>query len=299
MCFDPKLELKLNDYTHMKMGKKVGDSIISSLDRAENYIYIISPYISASMVKKLKNIKELKPNLDIKLLFADKKDFLNDETYQKLLSELISYNWKEDTERKNENIKNIKSFKNKIQILNFLTVSLIILLGCIFYFFRVIPKFLIPSNFLIAPIFFLWFLFFNNQVFSWKKKIKLLENEKTVTPEFNKLLDFKFVKHYDISDNLNKTISLNFPHVKLFLMDFKSNSGKTINKAFWGSANFTYLGLNENFESIVETIDNNLISSLQNFFHDMYAHNFLLHDNYQIADYLFKKRLLKNYSSKL
>lgn len=295
MHCEPKVELKLNDYTHMKMGKKIGENITSSIDRAENYIYIISPYVSASMIKKLHNIKKLKPNLDIKLLFADKKDFLNDVPYQNLFSELINYQWKEDTDKKNKNIETIKLLKNKIKNFHIFIGIFLVLLCCIYYFFRNIPKFLIPSYFLIIPLFFIGFFFFSNKIFSCKEKIKLIQNEKTVIPEFIKSLDFKFVKHYDGND---KPSALHFPHVKLFLMDFKANNGKTIKKAFWGSANFTYSGLNENFESIVETIDHNLVSPLQNFFDDMYALDFPLHHDYQIADYLFKKRLLKMSSSK-
>lgn len=287
---EPKVELKLNDYTQMKMGKKIGDNIISSIDRAENYIYIISPYISASLIKKLHNVKKFKPNLDIKLLFADKKDFLNDETYQNLFSELIRYQWKEDIDKKNKNMETIKLLKNRITDSYIFMGIFFVLFSCIYYFFKTIPKFLIPSYYLVVPLFFICFFFFSNKISSYKKKILLIQSEKTVIPEFIKFLDFKFVKHYDNDD---KVSTLHFPHVKLFLMDFKTNNGKIIKKAFWGSANFTHSGLNENFESIVETIDHNLVLPLQNFFDDMYALDFPLHHDYLIADYLFKKRLLK------
>lgn len=285
----PKCEIKLSQYTSLKISSNVGENISSSMERAENYIYIISPYLSKTMIQKLKSLKKQKPHLDIKLLFSDTENFLEEKSYQEVFSELLAYRWKEDTVQKVKNEEEMKMLRGKILNYRF-TFYMILFLFLGFYFLnQKISIFSIPPYFLL-PLAFLTYLFIHNQIMFCKKKLKKLQDATLFYPDFIPLLDYKFIRCWHQWEGEKV-----FPHVKLFLMDFKSSSGNTIHKAFWGSANFTNYGFSHNIESLTETIDYEVTNSLKVFFHEMYSSNLPEHDTLEIANTLFRKRLLKSY----
>ncbi len=285
----PKCEIKLSKYTSLKISSNIGENISSSMERAENYIYIISPYLSPGMIQKLKFLKKQKPHLDIKLLFSDTENFLEDKSYQEVFSELLAYRWKENTTQKLKSEEETRILRGKI--LNYrLTFYIILFLFLGFYFLNQKLSILSIPVYFLLPLAFLMYLFIHNQIMFCKKKLKKLQEATLFYPEFIPLLNYKFIRcwHQWEEEKI-------FPHVKLFLMDFKSSYGHTIDKAFWGSANFTHYGFSHNIESLTETIDYEVTNSLKVFFHELYSSNLPEHDILEIANTLFKKRLLKSY----
>lgn len=285
----PKCEIKLSKYTSLKISSNIGENISSSMERAENYIYIISPYLSPGMIQKLKFLKKQKPHLDIKLLFSDTENFLEDKSYQEVFSELLAYRWKENTTQKLKSEEETRILRGKI--LNYrLTFYIILFLFLGFYFLNQKLSILSIPVYFLLPLAFLMYLFIHNQIMFYKKKLKKLQETTLFYPEFIPLLNYKFIRcwHQWEEEKI-------FPHVKLFLMDFKSSYGHTIDKAFWGSANFTHYGFSHNIESLTETIDYEVTNSLKVFFHELYSSNLPEHDILEIANTLFRKRLLKSY----
>lgn len=285
----PKCEIKLSKYTSLKISSNIGENISSSMERAENYIYIISPYLSPGMIQKLKFLKKQKPHLDIKLLFSDTENFLEDKSYQEVFSELLAYRWKENTTQKLKSEEETRILRGKI--LNYrLTFYIILFLFLGFYFLNQKLSILSIPVYFLLPLAFLMYLFIHNQIMFYKKKLKKLQEATLFYPEFIPLLNYKFIRcwHQWEEEKI-------FPHVKLFLMDFKSSSGHTIDKAFWGSVNFTHYGFSHNIESLTETIDYEVTNSLKVFFHELYSSNLPEHDILEIANTLFRKRLLKSY----
>ncbi|WP_426711462.1 phospholipase D-like domain-containing protein [Cetobacterium sp. SF1] len=286
----PKLEAKASDYTTVKFGQGVGEDILSFMNKAENYIYIISPYISVDMVKKLKELKKLKPKLDIKVIFSDEENFLENYRYQNVFSELINYSWKEDKEKKENNLNMIRLEEKKLKNIKWMIFSGLIISILLTIILKKITYFNFPVYLMCMPIYLMSLYFFRNQRNKTLEKIKNIENDKTYFAEFINLLNYKCIKCWD--DKETKEI---FPHIKLYLMDFTSSSGKLTEKAYWGSANFTSNGFNHNLESITETIDYNLIPKFKTYFDEMYNYNFKLHSSNYIGKILFGKRILKKF----
>lgn len=307
----PKCSVKLGEHTELNISNNIGANLVKSMNEAENYIHIISPYISSGLIKHLKKLKEEKPKLDIKILFSDRSNFLENPKDIQTFKELIKFSWKENPEKiekRNADIKKLK--RGRIFFKFFFLLLLLIPIAIVAVFHIPQLKYLlsyvepyIPANinhsyaaYTVGGVFLFLLLLFFLKMSSIKKKINILENISIEDPDFTNLLDFKCVECYEkSSENFGNPAPRIFPHAKIYLMDFKPlNRENFINKVFIGSSNFIFTGLNEkNIETLIESKDVTVCRELRRFFDEMYDFNFPLHSKEEIGKTIYKEEILE------
>lgn len=299
----PSLDTKILDMkcSRLYINSNVGKEIEKAMSEAEEFIYIISPYISEENIEFLKNLYRDK-KLDIKLIFADKSNFFKQEKEVSKLKSFFKYTPKQDIDNKKiifEQEKNTKFSKIKSSHFLFTGIFLFSLAAFIVLYFL---KKITNVN---APILTLILLFSVYNIFSCNKKIKFLDYEmkrkieefkKNNIPNMESIEDIK-IKFIQTS-YCNKKITAPYPHLKIYLMDVPRISktiGKTTIKAFVSSANFTKNGFNENLEFFVETTNFNVTKDLYKFFNEMFGeNNFYVHQNSFILRKLFEFGIIRH-----
>ncbi len=313
----PKCSVKLGDNTELNISNNIGNNLIDAMNEAENYIHIISQNISSNLVKHLKKLKEEKPTLDIKILFSDRKNFLQNPNDIEKFRELLEFSWKENPDKIDKKTKKIKSLnRSRIFFKFFFLLLLLIPIAVIAIFHIPQLKYLtsyaepyiayvkpyIPEGFdhtdlmyyTVGGAFLFFLLLFILKMSSIKRKIKFFSTANIEDPHFEETLDFKCIECYEKSaENLEKTNPRVFPHTKVYLMDFKPyNNDSFVDKAFVSSTNFLFGDSEEELiETLVESKEHNVCKELKRFFQEMYSFDFLLHSKEAIGKTIYKKEI--------
>lgn len=272
-------------------GKDIGDLIKNS----EKFLYILSPYISGSLVEKLIKEKYLKNNLenkneyliaknegiDIRFIFNIKNEDLK-KTDKSILNTINLLYYYEETqkyeEKKNQYLsKNVgttrllKFFFIFASILFSLFILLLVALILGINFFKdneIIARALIflktdyPKRYLIVAgnfliLFFIWiFIFFKFCNISSKEEIEIEKLKKENLPDVLLL------------PNLN-VLYLKYEREPFFYPKIYVSEKQVI----LSSANFTYNGLNRNIETLVIINDEEVIDKIKNYCLGIFANN--------------------------
>ena len=284
--------------------------IEKAIQEAEKFVYIISPYISESMINKL--IEKENENIDIKLLCSCKTSSgIIENRYLKIFEKFIFYRTftrretaKKECEKKYDMTEYIElrdEYYNKIDNIKGWSKFF-------FYLIYLIPLFLVGYGFfndfskkvlnLVGLIFIvlviLWFLLkikefkirknlnkvFNKISSLQKEKIGEMNKIKIIPPEVKwRNINFKVAKN--LYNKFKNTSNVDTPliHTKLYIMDCPSLISESEEKnkagivAFLGSVNFTYPAFHENYEFLLKTTDREFVEKLLKYFNNLYNSN--------------------------
>lgn len=276
------------EYFKISIGKKYDpkqNPIEIALNKAEEFIYIISPYINENTMDLL--VQKTKQNIDVKLICTYRTETSGEiknyelKSFQKLISDKLDYSDfdRESTNKKIEYSNRITEYNRKEKDINksllisyFLIFLSPIILGLLYYFNKFSKFTLIPLGFIfIASI---------TSVLNFKAQLNKNRYERDILG--NKLADELKKLQEKIPPNIffnfeplitkntyNSDYSAAVIHTKLYIMDYKTENYSGV-KAFLGSANFTDAGLHYNHEFLFETTDNNFTKELKNYFNSFY-----------------------------
>lgn len=310
-------------YFKLSIGEKYEVNPIEiALKKAENFIYIISPYINEDTMDLLVQKKE--QNIDVKLICSyrtniEKTDILHSDlkSFLKLTSKLDYSDFDKKSDRKKSEFSKSEYEKKEKNLKNFLLVFYLliffspIILGLLYYFNQF-------SKFTLIP---LGFIFVGSVISASIFKDKLKDIKKDISNLDNKLASELKKLRETISPNIiwnkfepiitkntyNSDYKAALIHTKLYIMDYKTDNYSGT-KAFLSSANFTDAGLHHNHEFLFETTDKNLIVELKNYFNSFYK-SFIEDPNLskktltkeELHSELFKRKYIdypENYSGK-
>lgn len=309
---NPTTKKEFTKFT-LNIGNDVGDDLSTTLNNATTYINIISPYISHGYVETLNTLKYKNPNLDIRLIFSDKDDFFRRET--EALKKLIELNWSVNPLKQEKQQKILKGINKNITFLRFFFIfeiffAIFFLITFLYFndlnfYTKYLQKILFLKKYFypILGILGVVLLFTSSKINTLKKKLVFIRNSSIEDPIFTSAFQFKCVKKYFLNE-FEKSNHYSFPHVKLYLIGLTSLSQKSYNKAFLGSANFTFTGIGNpnnskpinyktNIESLINTTDNEVCSKLKKFFEEMYNFNFPEHSIEFIGRNIYQDELAK------
>lgn len=211
------------------IGKGAGKKVLSEIESAKKSVKIISPYLSASLIFKL--LRLYKKGIDVQLVTTD-AIMENTEHYAATFRHLISEN---------------KIIDKKAKAIRFVLfiISILIWLGAL----ALIAKALTEDNkestdflFLIGGIALTLILGIGLQF-----KIAKL---KTFKYHYRSAFPLKFLI---APENANFPIKT-FIHSKVYIIDEEI--------MYWGSLNFTAMGLQDNYETRVRTTDTTTIKKM-------------------------------------
>ncbi|MBE7647632.1 phospholipase D family protein [Tenacibaculum finnmarkense] len=239
------------------IGKAAGKHLISDIQNAKKSIKIVSPYLSASLVKELIKLKAKK--LNIELITSDNiEDFKNDS--DKNIRKLIVQN------KKKKGL-SAKRWQAISQIIIFSIIG--VLMTMLFAFYETENP-LISIGFI--PVIILCFVYR-----SFSKKIAPKN-----TYRYSQLFPFKvYMSPY------KSKLSDSFIHSKIYIIDDKI--------AYVGSLNFTVSGLKNNYETSVRTKDSSAIKEIKKEFNQLFHHANLHEKDIQLwGAELYENKTTKN-----
>lgn len=271
--------------------------IKKAISEAENFIYIISPYISYSedeesekpikdiLIKKAKEDENIKIKLICSYTANQYKNYEIDRSYLRVFNSLIKKvtgsNLKEEEKEIDKNISDKKTFSSNtligsIALLIFSSISIRLL-----SYLNKLSKTYFNSLGLAFLLSIIGILISLIKIFNLKKdKQKQLNKYKANTPpdvEWYKNIDFKITKNFYNTGNRK----LPLIHTKLYIMDcpnltksLKENNQLKENElaliAFLGSVNFGYSAFYKNNEFLLKTSDITFVKELKDYFENFY-----------------------------
>lgn len=219
------------------VGKSAGKHLLNDIQNARKSVKIVSPYLSASLVKEL--IKLNAKKLKIELITSDDIEDFKGKA-EKNIHKLIIQNKKSN---------GISSEKWQVfsQIIIF---SIVGILATMLFAFYETENFRIILGFIPVTI-----LYFIHQNFVKKSKKK-----RKVSYWYSQLFPFKvYISPY------KSKLSDSFIHSKIYLIDDKI--------AYLGSLNFTVSGLNNNYETSIRTKDSSAIKEIKAEINQLFHHS--------------------------
>ena len=223
------------------IGKNAGKKIIEEMEKAKFSIKIISPYLSPSTIWQL--IKLHRKGIQIELVTTDA---VMDQTDQAETTFKTLIKQEKEFSKKGASIKSILSFLEKL-----LWGSFILSLLTTFYFYIQQED----SHIGLGIILSLSLMIISLYV-SIKKSM-----QKEYQYHYRSIFPLKLLIAPENSEFPIKT----FIHSKVFIIDERI--------MYWGSVNFTSMGISENYETRIRTVDENAIQKMTKEF------NQLLHSN--------------------
>jgi len=223
----------ISNQNKIYIGRNAGLEILEALRNSRKSIKIVSPYLSGSYLEKLVNLQ--KKGIDITLITCDDiKEEVNKFSNFRL-SDIIK-----QKKILNNNNNNSKTIKN---ILFYTSLSLLLLSLIIF---------IISLTLSITLLISLSILIISLLGFACSYFIK----------EFNyEYYSIFKIKIFD-SHSGDKPWSTNLVHSKIFVIDEEI--------AFLGSANFTYSGFKNHYETVIKILDLNAIKDISNEIENLY-----------------------------
>lgn len=212
------------------VGKGAGKKLMKDIERAKSSVKIVSPYLSASLVKKLIGLKER--GIEISLVTTDKIEDFSDFR-EKNIYKLINQHRITDKEAK----KTRDNWHNIITILLYASVSLAIIYSAIWYFFdyrEILFGFISIGILLLVANYF---------------RIRI-KNKRIYNYNYSTLFPLKVYLSPKRETNYRGT----FFHSKVYVIDGSI--------AYLGSLNFTEGGTKYNYETRVRTTDKGAIKEI-------------------------------------
>ncbi|WP_233885110.1 phospholipase D-like domain-containing protein [Tenacibaculum piscium] len=227
------------------IGKSAGKNLLSDIYKAKKSVKIVSPYLSASLVRELIKLKNRKINIE--LITSDTiEDFKGDA--DKNIHQLI-------IQHKNKN--NIpKKWQAFSQIILF---SILGVVATMLYAFYQTEDVRIAVGFI--PIIILLISYI-----SVRKKAKKKQKNRY---KYSQLFPFKvYMSPY------KSKLSDSFIHSKIYIIDDKI--------AYLGSLNFTVSGFKNNYETSIRTEDSKAIREIKKEFYQLFNHSDLHEKDIQL-----------------
>ena len=240
------------------IGKSAGKHLISDIRNAKKSVKIVSPYLSASLVKELIKLKAKK--LNIELITSDEIEDFKGNT-EKNIHKLIIQN-------KKSNGISAKKWEAFSQIMIFSIVS--VLATMLFAFYETEDMRIVIG---FVPIIILYFIYLYF--------IKKSKNKKN-SYWYSQLFPFKvYMSPY------KSKLSDFFIHSKIYLIDDKI--------AYLGSLNFTVSGLKNNYETSIRTKDSSAIKEIKSEINQLFHNSNLYEKNIQLwGEELYEQPSAKN-----
>lgn len=271
--------IKIGKYTtiHIGYGSNEEHPIEKAIREANEFIYIISPYISKETIDSLLLKTKNNPNIDIKIICSYNNTSRTElEKLRKFLRYSKDQNlkmFKETIDKKYSN--NEKKINFFIKLLYFLLALNISIFSLLFYLKKLSQNiFIFLGIILILQVFFLVIFHDEKGAISHGKNKEIFFFKKKYPPimEWNKRIKAIITKNkYNDKEAKDKNIPI--IHTKLYVMDcpaLTEKLGKTEFKAFFGSANFTNSALHKNHEIYCDTTDFNVTDKLKEYFEELY-----------------------------
>ncbi|MEX6625334.1 phospholipase D-like domain-containing protein [Tenacibaculum salmonis] len=227
------------------IGKAAGKHLISDIRNARKSIKIVSPYLSASLVKELIKLKSKKLNIEL-ITSDDIEDFTGDK--EKNIHKLIIQN------------KTPNSFAKKWIAFSQITIfSIIGVLATMLFAFYETEDIRISFGFIAVIILCFVYRFFNKKSKSSKHNYY----------KYSQLFPFKvYMSPY------KSKLSDSFIHSKIYLIDDKI--------AYLGSLNFTVSGLKNNYETSIRTKESKAIKEIKKEINQLFHHSNLHEKDIQL-----------------
>lgn len=216
------------------IGQKAGKELKEHIQNAKKSIKILSPYLSASTVSWLINMKQSQDNINIELITSDKiEDYQDNQNKYKLIKQNKVYI--ESAKEKME------KYEDVAKILCYVFWSLVIL---VLGFYYLIQNNKILLGFIgVVLIYFIQKLYINKM-----KELKIYDYSYKQTFPFRVFTSKQTTGRDD--DYLI--------HSKIYIID-----DETI---FLGSSNFTESGMQYNIETMIKTQDEEALLKIKSFF---------------------------------
>lgn len=293
--------IKIGKYTtiHIGYGSNEEHPIEKAIREAEEFIYIISPYLSNETIDLLLSKTKDNPSIDIKLI-CSYKEFPISEL--KKLEMFLRYSknqtlkiFKDEIDKKYSN--NEKKINFFIKLLYFSLALNISIFGLLFYLKKISHNiFIFLGITLILQVFFLAIFHDEKGAISQEKNRKFYFFKKKTPPDMEwEKINVKITKN-KYNDKEAKDKGVPIIHTKLYIMDcpaLKDVVGDIGMKAFFGSANFTNPGLHENHEIYCDTTTFNVVNDLKSYFEELYNSNTLvLLEKEELCKKLYKKKII-------
>lgn len=232
------------------IGKGAGKMLLEDISNAKNKVCIISPYLSAVLIKKLISLHT--KGINIHLITTDTiEDF--DGGYEKNIHKLIKQHQIKDIEA--DNIRNKWIYISKVLL--YCIIGLTLTLIVIAYFYKE-TKILYGG----IPLLILFLIreFLQNKI----------KNKRIFNYQYSQLFPFKvFLSRKEAYIRSNT-----FIHGKVYIID------DTI--AYMGSLNFTSSGVKGNYETRIKTTDYSAVKKIADEFNDLFHNSGLPERNIQL-----------------
>ena len=295
----PVKNIEIKEYTtlHIGYGSNKEHPIEKAIREANEFIYIISPYLSNETIDLLLAKTKDNPSIDIKIICSYHGNSKND---LEKLNKFLRYSknqtlkvFKDEIDKKYSN--NEKKINFFIKALYFLLALNVSIFGLLFYLRKISHNiFIFLGITLILQVFFLAIFHDEKGAISQEKNRKFYFFKKKTPPN----MEWKEINVKITQNKYNAKECKNIPiiHTKLYIMDcpaLTKKSGKTRFKAFFGSANFTNPGLHENHEIYCDTTDFTITDELKSYFEELYNSNALvLLGKEELCKKLYKEKII-------
>lgn len=211
------------------IGKGAGKKMLTEIEQAKKSVKIISPYLSATLIYKLIQLK--KRGLDVQLVTTD-AIMENTAHYVGTFKQLISE--KKTFDKSAQNLRSIISMFSKI---TWISLLIMIVLAVVFKDSEGNKLTLLVMGILISLVL---------GIILQLKLSKL----RVFNFEYESVFPLKFLI---APENANFPIKT-FVHSKVFIIDDEV--------MYWGSMNFTSMGTQDNYETRIRTTDEITISKM-------------------------------------
>ena len=297
----PVKNIEIEKYTtlHIGYGSNKEHPIEKAIREAEEFIYIISPYLSNETIDLLLSKTKDNPSIDIKIICSYHGNSKND---LEKLNKFLRYSknqtlkvFKDEIDKKYSN--NEKKINFFIKALYFLLALNVSIFGLLFYLRKISHNiFIFLGITLILQVFFLAIFHDEKGAISQEKNRKFYFFKKKTPPDMEwEKINVKITKN-KYNDKEAKDKGVPIIHTKLYIMDcpaLKDVVGDIGMKAFFGSANFTNPGLHENHEIYCDTTTFNVVNDLKSYFEELYNSNTLvLLEKEELCKKLYKKKII-------
>lgn len=255
------------------VGTNVGANIETAMKEAEDFIYIISPFISSDKIKFFSGLNNVTKK---KLILCDthsKSSPFNKDTLETLTNLFKKSDFQKYPELVNEKEYNmqqkLKNEKKKRNIWLSIFVISTSFLGALFYLK------MYPSIYFVLLLFVIFLSLIGIFIYNTRKKSirelfdsEILKLKKITPPNMEWKIETKIINSFE-------SPSASYTHLKIYLMDCPklSKPGNIVTKAFLSSANFTKSGFSYNLEFALETTDFQTTKELLDFFNTLFKHN--------------------------
>lgn len=274
----------------VKIGKEVFGNLLEAMLNAKKRVYVCSPYYSLASIYYFKDLKEINPNLDLRVLFSTQTNYdlskekkEEDSREDKCLKELIEYNIEINSKKKTEREEVINKLENERRSYNYYIIALFVISFILIF---LVYKYNLNKFYYIGGIIIVFLYFLTSILSRISKVIENLSNKRKYkefdirTIYYRKKPMFNFIKVISSNPLL---------HTKFYIID---------NVVYLGSLNFSNNALFYNLESLIKIEDKNKLDEFIEYFNILLKSfneiNYKDFGKYLYNDFKIKEKFLKD-----